>query len=559
MTCPSADLFDQAYGLLGAPASERAREHAEGCADCGPGLGRLRDERQLLEAAVRDPAFERACSPRPRPARGGKWLHAGYAALLVMGLFGIVLRPAPETPPAVPGGAAPAQDTPEDLARQLGAEDVEARDRAADALVRMGADAEPVLRKALAGNDPEIRARAHDVLARIRKLHARERLLAFRGKLLGQRLGGKRAAVLGGGGEAKTEDAVLAALKWLSRHQSPDGSWEAVRHPTRCGLLPKYAGTDCPSKAGASDFDTGLTGLALLAFAGSGYTAFSKDTYDGICFGDVVRKGLQWIAGRQDREGCIGSRRDQKYVYNHAIATLALAEQVALAEPGAWDEPLKRAVKFLVAAQNPGKGWRYSPTCGDNDTSVTFWAATALRVAWHAKVEVPDEAFQGALAWFDSVTDPAFGRVGYTHRGTGKVFTPGLNDSFHHHEALTAGAGFVRMLLGKSPDDPVLRSGMDLLLRDPPRTGDPDGIDYYYWHLGTIALFQHDGPDGARWKAWNEALKDALVQTQNRAGCKSGSWEPTDRWGGEGGRLYATALNALTLETYYRYAPVPRE
>ena len=35
-----------------------------------------------------------------------------------------------------------------------------------------------------------------------------------------------------------------------------------------------------------------------------------------------------------------------------------------------------------------------------------------------------------------------------------------------------------------------------------------------------------------------------------------GSWEPIDRWGGEGGRVYATAINALTLEVYYRYANV---
>ena len=35
-----------------------------------------------------------------------------------------------------------------------------------------------------------------------------------------------------------------------------------------------------------------------------------------------------------------------------------------------------------------------------------------------------------------------------------------------------------------------------------------------------------------------------------------GSWEPVGRWCGVGGRVYATALNALTLEVYYRYAPV---
>jgi hypothetical protein len=82
--------------------------------------------------------------------------------------------------------------------------------------------------------------------------------------------------------------------------------------------------------------------------------------------------------------------------------------------------------------------------------------------------------------------------------------------------------------------------------------------DFYYWHWGTMALFQHDGPSGPLWSRWNQAVKEALVKSQidARSGCKAGSWEPADRWSCEGGRVYATAVNALTLEVYYRYANV---
>ncbi len=50
-------------------------------------------------------------------------------------------------------------------------------------------------------------------------------------------------------------------------------------------------------------------------------------------------------------------------------------------------------------------------------------------------------------------------------------------------------------------------------------------------------------------------MVEALVKPQNvrSSGCKNGSWEPVDRWSCEGGRVYATAINALTLEVYYRY------
>jgi hypothetical protein len=60
------------------------------------------------------------------------------------------------------------------------------------------------------------------------------------------------------------------------------------------------------------------------------------------------------------------------------------------------------------------------------------------------------------------------------------------------------------------------------------------------------------------WKKWNEPMKNALVPNQKTAkdGCQNGSWDPASRWGEEGGRVWATAINSLTLEVYYRYAAV---
>ena len=45
-------------------------------------------------------------------------------------------------------------------------------------------------------------------------------------------------------------------------------------------------------------------------------------------------------------------------------------------------------------------------------------------------------------------------------------------------------------------------------------------------------------------------------QHTRSSGCADGSWDSDDRWGFEGGRVYAVALNALSLEIYYRYANV---
>jgi Ca-activated chloride channel family protein len=373
----------------------------------------------------------------------------------------------------------------------------------------------------------------------------------------GTRFGGQKAlSALGGGGGSRTEEAVLAALQWLSRHQAPDGSWKTTGYLDECRKVAKFAGSpECAPNPGSAEYDAGNSGLALLSFLGAGYSHLSKDTYDGIRFGDVVRKGLQWMLQHQDTDGCVGER-NSKHLYNQAIAALALSEAYGLTGSALFKEQAQRAVDFTVSAQNPGRGWRYTRRPGDNDSSVTGWAVMALKSAELSGLSMPRAGYDGARNWYDEVTD-ATGRVGYTAKGTGKVFVPGLNAHFDHHETLTAIGVMSRIFMDRKRADPRLAQGCDLLLRDRPRW-DGNAIDFYYWYCASLALFQYDGPSGPKWKAWNEDLKQALVENQNRSAsfCRRGSWEPVDRWSGEGGRVYGTALNALTLEVYYRYANV---
>jgi hypothetical protein len=114
-----------------------------------------------------------------------------------------------------------------------------------------------------------------------------------------------------------------------------------------------------------------------------------------------------------------------------------------------------------------------------------------------------------------------------------------------------------RIFMSKDKKDPAL-GGVALLVKDLPEWKQ-DVIDFYYWYYSSLALFQYDGPDGPYWKKWNEPMKNAIVPNQKtgKDGCANGSWtSEEDRWGFEGGRVYAVAINALTLEVYYRYANV---
>jgi len=373
----------------------------------------------------------------------------------------------------------------------------------------------------------------------------------------GGRFGGRENLVARGGGTRATESAVLAALKWLARHQNPDGSWGATSFSNQC------VGAKC-SGGGDPEYDAGLTGLSLLAFLGAGYSHLSKDEYPDpvtpgrtLKFGEVVKNGLKWIMSKQDPEGCVGGR-GTKYMYNHTIAALALSEAYGMSATQLFKGPAQQAVDFIIASQNPDRGWRYTKQSGDNDSSVTGWAIMALKSAELSELQVPTrEAYEKARKWFDEVTDTTYYRVGYNAKSSGKVYVPGKNENFIHHESMTAVAVMCRIFMSKDKKDPAL-GGVQLLVKDLP-DWKADLIDYYYWYYTSLALFQYDGPDGPYWKKWNEPMKNALVPNQKtgKDGCQNGSWtSEEDRWGFEGGRVYAVAINALTLEVYYRYANV---
>ena len=403
----------------------------------------------------------------------------------------------------------------------------------------------------------------------------------YRGRQLGKNLGNydTQGVGIGGGGGGKyggkfggrdplkprtrgatrgTEGAVLAALKWLARHQGSDGGWSAEGFHRQC------VGGACGG-AGDSSYDTGVTSLALLAFLGAGYTPMSKQDFPDpvdpqriLHFGETVKRGLQWLLLHQDPEGCVGER-GTKYMYNHAVAALVLSEAYGMTVSQPLHEPAQKAIEFLVAAQNPGKGWRYSAKCGDNDSSVSGWAVMALKSAELSELSFPRKpAFDGALNWLNEATSSnGYYRTGYISKEDGKVYVPGRNEMWEDHPALSAVSVMSRIFIQKDKHEPAL-GAVTLLASDLPAWKQYK-VDFYYWYYASLALFQYDGPDGPMWKKWNEPMVNAIVPHQKGKadGCRLGSWDPQeDRWGFEGGRVYAAAINALTLEVYYRYDTV---
>ncbi|NUN50947.1 MAG: terpene cyclase/mutase family protein [Candidatus Brocadiae bacterium] len=357
------------------------------------------------------------------------------------------------------------------------------------------------------------------------------------------------------GTTAATENAVTYGLRWLARHQGTDGAWSADGFHHQC------KGTTC-THSGYKEYDAGVTGLSLLAFLGAGYTHLSKESYTDevtgkkIRYGDVVKSACKWLIEHQDAEGCFGGRSGHKYMYNHSIAALAMTEAFGLTNASLFREPAQRGIDFLAAAQMPYKAWRYSKNAPDNDTSVTGWCVMAMKSAEMAGLQVSRSSYDGAKNWVSEVTDEQYYRTGYTAKNTGKVVVPGKNDDWDNHDAMTAVGMLCRIFIEKNEKDPALVGGARLLVADLPQYSGKK-VDYYYWYYGSLALFQLDGPKGQFWNGWNTAMVNALVPNQKAkaGGCQYGSWDAdVDRWGFEGGRVYSTALNVLTLEVYYRYA-----
>jgi hypothetical protein len=74
----------------------------------------------------------------------------------------------------------------------------------------------------------------------------------------------------------------------------------------------------------------------------------------------------------------------------------------------------------------------------------------------------------------------------------------------------------------------------------------------YYWYYGSLAMFQ---VGGTAWNKWKKAMVPTVVQSQHAdgSGRRTGSWDPIGPWGADGGRVYATALQVMCLEVFYRY------
>ncbi len=347
-----------------------------------------------------------------------------------------------------------------------------------------------------------------------------------------------------GGWDGPMGSAIQAALRWLARHQSADGSWRPDTWSRECP-----AGDSCVGRGGGGQNDVGgdypgaITGFALLAFLGAGHTHLHGD------FKVTVRKALDYLMKIQKENGKFEAGQGTR-MYSHGIATLAAVEAYGMTGSARYKGMAQSAVDYIVYCQNPLGGWNYTSPSARNDTSVTGWQFMALKSAKISKLHVPNETIDRVRRWLEIAGGGNYsGRFCYTVNGTDPTKEYNINAGSIRMRAVGC-LGYYFFGMADANDEMMKTSGEVFLQNLPAWNADGKGVDLYYWYYATLVNIQ----TGKKyWKAWDTALQKALLDTQQTKGHADGSWAPVDKYSNRWSRPGITALSALCLEARIRY------
>lgn len=311
------------------------------------------------------------------------------------------------------------------------------------------------------------------------------------------------------GGNLETEQAVRRALDWFTRNQRPEGYWEETKSPIA------------------------HTGLALLCYMAYG----AKHNVEGP-YQEPLARGLDWLLQQVKEDG---NMMDGGQMYAQCIGTIAICEALGLAKDKKLEAAARRAMEFIIQAQNPDTGgWRYFPYKSFSDAgdlSVSGWAVMALRSADMSGLRPPTESFNKGKVFLDALSaGNDTGLYGYR--------TPSPTP------AMTAEGMFCQQVFGRKATLDRMKESASFLVTHSPR---PEQKNYYYWYYGTLAMNLNGGQS---WTDWNDRMRPLLLSKQAQQGDNAGSWEAEGHRAKVEGRTVTTAWATLSLSVYYRYLPI---
>lgn len=303
---------------------------------------------------------------------------------------------------------------------------------------------------------------------------------------------------------------TASGLTWLIGAQETSGKWDT----TRWGGRPEYT--------------IGLTGMALLSLVKSNEDCAGKR--------ECMEQAVAYLLKQQSDSGRLGDAFDGT-MYNHGIATVALLEIYEKTKNADLVEPLKKAIAFIQARQLPQGGWGYGTHSSEvANTSISAWPLQALLLAAHEGWGGDENiALKRGLSWLAGVVDDR-GQFGYQQSQQVQQGADTLTAMGAYCLLRAANEGFVvdRRVCYRVEQALARQSGQGM-----PKT------DFYHTFFQVNALRETRGNtlDGSL-----ADIRKGLVSQRQDSGPNEGSWNPQDRWGTVGGRIYSTALASLALE-----------
>lgn len=296
---------------------------------------------------------------------------------------------------------------------------------------------------------------------------------------------------------ARVEAAIDRGLEHLVKAQLPNGAFGNSR--------------------------AGVQALCLLAFLGRGHEP-GRGPYKL-----VTDRSIAYVLSLQDKSGYFSTS-----MYDHGLCTLAMIEAYGFVPSLEMRRACQNAVDLIVKSQSPAGGWRYNPSPGDHDMSVTVMQVVALRAAMNARLDVPQKTIEGAIRWTKSCAIPS-GGFGYQPGG---LTVP------------QSTTGPLSMILLGQFDDPSVKKSLDYLNAN--RAAFTPNMGYFFYS-SYYAMQAHFQAGGEFWARWHPKARDQILSMQTEdGGWPGGSEEP---YNAQPFKTYSAAMACICLEVYMHYLP----
>ncbi|MBL8736994.1 MAG: prenyltransferase [Planctomycetes bacterium] len=330
--------------------------------------------------------------------------------------------------------------------------------------------------------------------------------------------------------------AATRGLAWLAERQSDAGCWVGyVGHKVmdHYELLGNGLTIEAQRRLGRGHL--GVTALCGMAFLAGGHLPDRGPHHQ------VVQRTVAYVLRNSQENGFLTDSGTR--MYEHAFATLFLAEIYGMAATDAAKARLERAVDLIVDTQNQFGGWRYNPFDREPDLSVTVCQVQALRAARNIGIRVPTGTIDKAIGYVQKSRVTRGRSQGLFYY---KIVGRGAFDKDREY-AINA-AALTALSSAGIHDDDLVDPVLEFLQREYGDLASYYGTHFYYWYgnyYAAQAFYQAGGP---RLRNYFQRLCQDLLAGQRA----DGSWRNEVGPGDE----FATAVACILLQMPKQYLPI---